>query len=308
MKLRLALALPLLMLWAGGCPPADNGGNPGDIAGMTVEATAPTSAGRGDLVSLSARVIDGPGEVTYQWYQTYGRAVELSSNLGPIVTFDAPSLPSTQELRFRVDSTVRGQTFSDEVTIVIAEDPSYGFEPGSGDGGGGGDSDPAPVVRLVTSKGTMVVELNRTKAPVSVRNFLRYVDEGFYNGTVFHRVIADFVIQGGGFDQELAEKETHEPIINEASNGLKNVRGTIAMARLPDPDSATSQFYFNLIDNDSLNKTDNLPGYAVFGRITEGLSVMDAIGAVETGDKNGMSDVPIDNVVLTRVERVTAGK
>jgi peptidylprolyl isomerase/peptidyl-prolyl cis-trans isomerase A (cyclophilin A)/peptidyl-prolyl cis-trans isomerase B (cyclophilin B) len=137
-----------------------------------------------------------------------------------------------------------------------------------------------------------------------VANFLQYVDDGHYNSTIFHRVIADFVVQGGGYNAELDELPTRAPIVNEANNGLANDRGTIAMARTEDPDSATSQFFFNVKDNDDLNYSPSNAGYAVFGRIVEGLDVVDEIAAVDTESRDGFDDVPIEDVILVRVERI----
>ena len=143
-------------------------------------------------------------------------------------------------------------------------------------------------VKLTTSMGDIVIELNEDAAPVSVKNFLRYVEEGFYNGTIFHRVMPNFMIQGGGFSADMVRKPTHEPIINEANNGLKNDSGTIAMARTDNPNSATCQFFINHTDNDFLNYGgSNKPGYAVFGKVVEGMDVVDKIAAVETGNKGG---------------------
>ena len=155
------------------------------------------------------------------------------------------------------------------------------------------------MVKLQTSMGDIVIELDEKAAPITTKNFLRYVEEGFYDGTIFHRVISDFMIQGGGFTAELARKETHAPIANEASNGLKNERGTIAMARTPDPDSATAQFFINHKDNAGLDYTGpGNPGYAVFGRTVEGMDVVDAIAAVKTTVRNGMPNVPVEPVVI----------
>ena len=157
----------------------------------------------------------------------------------------------------------------------------------------------AKMVKLETSMGDIVIELDEAAAPVTVKNFLTYVEEGFYDGTIFHRVIPDFMIQGGGFTAEMAQEETHAPIVNEASNGLKNDRGTIAMARTPDPDSATAQFFINHKNNDSLNYIENRnPGYAVFGRTVEGMDVVDAIAAVKTTVRMGMPNVPVEPVVI----------
>ena len=154
-------------------------------------------------------------------------------------------------------------------------------------------------VKLETSMGDIVIELNEEAAAVTVKNFLRYVEEGFYDGTIFHRVIPNFMIQGGGFTADMRRKQTLEPIINEAANGLKNDRGTITMARTNDPDSATSQFFINHKDNDFLNYAQGRnPGYAVFGKVVEGMNVVDAIAAVGTTMRRGMQDVPVEPVVI----------
>jgi cyclophilin family peptidyl-prolyl cis-trans isomerase len=162
------------------------------------------------------------------------------------------------------------------------------------------DMDNGPTkVKLETSMGDMVIELNAEAAPVTVKNFLQYVEEGFYDGTIFHRVIPDFMVQGGGFTAEMTKKETRAPIVNEATNGLKNERGTTAMARTSDPDSATAQFFVNLIDNDFLNYiNDGNPGYAVFGQVVEGMETVDKIATVETGSQKGMEDVPTEPVLI----------
>lgn len=158
-------------------------------------------------------------------------------------------------------------------------------------------------MRLVfkTSHGDFTVELYPDEAPGTVENFLRYVDEGFYDGTIFHRVIPDFVIQGGGFTPELERKPTHDPIRNEAGNGLSNEMGTLSMARTSDPHSATSQFFVNLGDNTPLDAGD---GYAVFGRVVEGMEVVEAIADLPTGVRGGMRDVPTETAGIQRVERV----
>jgi cyclophilin family peptidyl-prolyl cis-trans isomerase len=154
-------------------------------------------------------------------------------------------------------------------------------------------------VRLETTMGNMVIELNEEAAPVTTRNFLRYAEDGFYDGTIFHRVIPDFMIQGGGFTEQMVKKETREPIVNEASTGLKNDRGTIAMARTSDSDSATAQFFVNHVDNDFLNYVDSSnPGYAVFGKVIEGMETADKIAAVKTTSQKGMDDVPAEPVVI----------
>lgn len=159
-------------------------------------------------------------------------------------------------------------------------------------------------VEMKTSMGDMTIELDAEAAPVTVKNFLEYVEDGFYNGTVFHRVIPGFMIQGGGMDKDLNTKPNNDPIVNEASNGLKNDRGTIAMARTSDPDSATSQFFINHKDNDFLNYAGPAPdkiGYAVFGRVTEGMDVVDTIAEVKTTRKGHYADVPAEPVEILSV-------
>jgi len=155
------------------------------------------------------------------------------------------------------------------------------------------------VVKLETSMGNIVIELNEQAAPITVKNFLEYVTEGFYDGTIFHRVIPGFMIQGGGFTNKLVRKETQDPIINEARGGPSNKRGTLAMARTSDPDSATSQFFINHSDNEFLNYVNSdQAGYAVFGKVTEGMDVVDAIASVKTSTQKGMDDVPVEPVII----------
>jgi cyclophilin family peptidyl-prolyl cis-trans isomerase len=149
-----------------------------------------------------------------------------------------------------------------------------------------------------TTLGTFEVELNRTAAPVTVENFVSYVNSGFYNGTIFHRVIPGFMVQGGGFTPDGAQKKTNAPIKLESNNGLKNTKGTIAMARTMVQDSATSQFFVNTIDNDFLNYAPGNPGYAVFGRVTSGMDTIMKIEAVRTTSKSGMSDWPVQDVLI----------
>jgi peptidyl-prolyl cis-trans isomerase B (cyclophilin B) len=157
-------------------------------------------------------------------------------------------------------------------------------------------------VKLATTLGDIVIELNAEKAPVTTENFLNYVRDGFYDGTIFHRVIPNFMIQGGGFNDQMMQKMTQDPVKNEADNGLTNDRGTIAMARTQDPDSATAQFFINHKDNAFLNHTSPDVqgwGYCVFGKVTEGMDVVDAIAAVSTTNRSGHSDVPEDVIVIT---------
>lgn len=163
------------------------------------------------------------------------------------------------------------------------------------------------MIRFTTNKGVFDVELNEAAAPKTCENFLQYVRSGFYNGTIFHRVISGFMIQGGGFEPGLQQKETKAPIENEADNGLKNDKYTIAMARTNDPHSATSQFFINVADNDFLNHTSPTPrgwGYAVFGKVVAGTDVVDAIAAVRTASRSWYGDVPVEDVVMEKVEEI----
>ena len=171
--------------------------------------------------------------------------------------------------------------------------------------GTGRAADKNPVVAIDTSLGTIKVELNEEKAPITVKNFLAYVDDKFYDGTVFHRVIPDFMIQGGGFEPGMKEKQTKEAIKNESYNNLTNDRGTIAMARTPKPDSATAQFFINLKNNNFLNKAQARDGvgYAVFGKVIQGMDVVDKIAEVETATRGGNENVPVKDVIIKSVRR-----
>lgn len=159
-------------------------------------------------------------------------------------------------------------------------------------------------VRLTTNYGDIVIELDTENAPLTTDNFLKYVEQGFYDGTIFHRVIPGFMIQGGGFTADMQRKRTNPPVRNEASNGLNNLAGTIAMARTNNPDSATSQFFINLADNAFLDYKAENPGYAVFGKIIEGMATVEKIGDVETGATKGMKDVPVEPVIIESAEIV----
>ncbi|MEU1820217.1 peptidylprolyl isomerase [Streptomyces roseifaciens] len=162
-------------------------------------------------------------------------------------------------------------------------------------------------VRLSTNHGDIVLELNSEAAPKTVQNFLEYVDAGHYNGTIFHRVISGFMIQGGGFTPDMQQKPANAPIENEANNGLQNNRGTVAMARTNDPHSASAQFFINTVDNAFLNHSSPTPqgwGYAVFGKVVEGDDVVDAIRDVRTASKGFHQDVPVEPVIIERAERV----
>ncbi len=164
-------------------------------------------------------------------------------------------------------------------------------------------SQAAPTVEMQTSMGAIVIELDAEKAPLTVKNFLQYANDGFYNGTIFHRVIEGFMIQGGGFTKDMGEKPTGAQIPNEARNGLKNQRGTIAMARRAEPHSATAQFFINHKDNDALDYPSRDGwGYAVFGKVTQGLDVVDKIAKVRTGNRGMFQDVPVEPVVIQSVK------
>ncbi|MSR09324.1 MAG: peptidyl-prolyl cis-trans isomerase [Gammaproteobacteria bacterium] len=156
-------------------------------------------------------------------------------------------------------------------------------------------------VKIETTAGDFVVQLDAARAPLTVANFLQYVTDGFYAGTIFHRVVNGFVIQGGGFTPELAQKPHRPPVVNESGNGLSNRRGSVAMARTGEPHSADSQFYVNLADNVPLDAKPTRWGYAVFGEVVQGMDVVDEIGHRVTGSKGGMQDVPVEAVVIRKI-------
>ncbi len=162
------------------------------------------------------------------------------------------------------------------------------------------------MIRFETSHGAFTVELFPKEAPVTAENFLRYADDGFFDGTIFHRIVPGFVIQGGGLNADFSNKKTRAPISNEAKNGLKNGRGYLSMARTSDVNSATSQFFVNLVDNAFLDHGPRDFGYAVFGRVTEGMEVIDKIARVSTGRRKGYTDAPLEDVVITSARRLPA--
>ncbi len=189
------------------------------------------------------------------------------------------------------------QKFSLILTLILTSTLSFAME--------NKKADTQTKVKLTTSMGNIVVQVNGKSAPISSENFLTYVKEGFYDGTIFHRIIPEFMAQGGGFDGDLKQKTVHAPIKNEADNGLKNTRGTLAMARTSDPDSATAQFFINYKDNGFLNYTSSTAqgwGYAVFAEVIEGMDVVDKMEKVATGNKGGHQDVPKENIVIEKAE------
>ena len=181
-----------------------------------------------------------------------------------------------------------------------APEPAAEESAPSGEAAEGASDIVYPTVEMQTSLGLLTIEVYPDEAPKTVENFLSYVNDGFFDGTIFHRVVPGFVIQGGGFTPDMTKKETQPPIENEADNGLRNLRGTICMARTNDPHSATSQFFINTKDNPMLDHQDKIRnwGYAVFGKVTTGLDVVDAIEAVDTGSRDGYQDVPLEPVVI----------
>ncbi len=231
--------------------------------------------------------------ISYNWQQLTGPAVTLNGASTVWARFNAPDyIEGNSDLDFDLTVTDdQGRTDTDTVTITIL-DPDV----------------TRPRVRIETTLGNIVVELNAEEAPITVENFLQYVDDDFYDGTIFHRVIPDFVIQGGGYLPGLVEQDgLRDPIVNEADNGLSNLRGTIAMARQNDPDTATSQFFINHADNTDLDPGGITPdGYAVFGEVIQGLDVVDQIAAVETTTVEGFQDVPVNDIIIERIVRISA--
>ena len=253
-------------------------------------------AGAGGVVTLDGTNSRGTA-LSYEWQQVGGVSVELDDADEALATFVAPDYEAggTNRLEFELQvRDTRGRSDTDRVVITVVEDAD--------------SAEAYPRVRFTTSMGTFVVELDRVNAPITVENFLEYAQDGFYDGTIFHRVIADFMIQGGGYLPGLVEKETRDPITNESDNGLSNERGTIAMARMSDADSATSQFYINVVDNTHLDGQEGQAGYTVFGEVVEGIDVVDAIAEVETESRDSFNDVPVQDVVIISAERIASVK
>ena len=200
-----------------------------------------------------------------------------------------------------------GTQASTGTTIQVADTTSTTSTPSPGDGMSQANSSGNPKVLIETSKGNITIELDAENAPLSSANFVSYVKDGFYDGTIFHRVMPNFMVQGGGMNPDMSEKQTKASIQNEANNGLKNDRGTLAMARTNMPHSASSQFFINVVDNTFLNFKSETPqgwGYAVFGKVTEGMDVVDAIVGVKTGNHGMHQNVPVEPVTMQKVTLV----
>ena len=276
----------------GGSGSVTGGGTGGGSGGSVVaNAGGDQRATPGSPVTLNGSASTGQG-LSFAWRQVVGPTVTLNAQNSSRPNFLAPLFTpgGANQLEFELTVTDRrGRTATDRVIIDIVQQ----------------SADEMPQVRIVTNVGNIIVELNPREAPITVANFLEYVDDNFYAGTIFHRVIADFVIQGGGYDVALNARDVGDPIELEADNGLQNDRGTIAMARTTDANSATSQFYINVVDNDSLNADTNPPGYAVFGEVIEGMSVVDRIASVPTEARLNFQDVPVDDIIIQRIERVS---
>jgi peptidyl-prolyl cis-trans isomerase A (cyclophilin A) len=243
----------------------------------------------GATVTLDGRQSSGRN-LTFAWVQVNASNITLQNPTSPQPTFVAPEFNANVngQNEYEFELTVKDDRNRSDTDRVVVRVRSA--------------SDRNPQVRIITTMGDITVELFPDDAPKTVENFLQYVEDDFYNGLIFHRVIAGFVVQGGGFQPGLTPRTPRAPIQLEA--GLPNDRGTIAMARTDDPNSATSQFYFNLVDNDSLNPGAGRPGYAVFGRVVSGMSVVDRIATVPTEARSGHQDVPVDDVLILRTERI----
>lgn len=265
-----------------------------DIPAPVADAGADQEVYEGDDVTLSASGSTGLG-LSYEWSQINGSTIELAETGKSSLAFSAPSFVTGADNTYEFEVTVTdvfGESVSDSAVVTVVSAEEITGEEGK------------TLVRVRTSLGNFVIQLEDDLAPITVANFLQYVDDDFFDGTIFHRVIADFMVQGGGFLPSLEKKDTRDPIELEADNGLENDRGMVAMARTSDPDSATAQFYVNVVDNDSLNADQSPPGYTVFGTVIQGMTVVDAIAAVDTGTRDSFEDVPIDDVDIIEILRV----
>lgn len=274
----------------------EDGGGGGSSVRVAARAGADQTVSPEDQVTLDGATSRGEA-LRYLWRQTAGTEVTLEGAESAQATFTAPAYDAetseNNELTFELlVRDVAGRRSTDEVVVRVLN-PSQNT---------GSDK---PRVRMTTNLGSFTIELYSDDAPVTVENFLQYVDDGHYDGLIFHRVIAGFVIQGGGYTPELVERPTRDPIVNESDNGLSNQRGTLSMARKNDPDSATSQFFVNLVDNSAtLDPRDGRSGYAVFGRVVEGMEVVDTIATVEKESRGQFSDIPVEDVVIQSASRV----
>jgi peptidyl-prolyl cis-trans isomerase A (cyclophilin A) len=267
--------------------PGSGGDTGAGTSGPTADAGTDQTVVAGDTVTLDGSESTGAG-LDYAWRQSSGPTVTLKDDTREQATFVAPPYRTDGQNEYvfvlRVTDN-RDRSTSDSVTVTVLDPSTVGQR-----------------VLIETTFGNIVVELDEEAAPITVENFLAYINEGFYTNTIFHRVIPGFVVQGGGFLADLTLKDTRDPIVLESDNGLKNLRGTIAMARRTDPDSATSQFYFNVVDNDALDyQSEANPGYAVFGSVFSGMDVVDRIATVETETRSGMQDVPVQDVLIRSV-------
>lgn len=247
-------------------------------------------------VELSALNSAGP-IVSYRWRLVTGAGVTLSAPTAAVTTFTAPEFVTggTNKLEFELTIKDASDTIArDRVVITITKaSDSNGNTNGNG---------PLPRVKVKTTLGDFVIQLEQKKSPKTVENFLAYVDDNFYDNLLIHRVVAGFVIQGGGFSPGLVEKDvTRDPVQSEASNGLRNVRGTVAMAlRGGDPNSGTTQFFVNLVDNLFLDEQQ----FTVFGSVVEGMNIIDTIGTVQTVTRNSLDNVPVNDIVITDIQRL----
>ncbi|MCK4340457.1 MAG: peptidylprolyl isomerase [Phycisphaerae bacterium] len=265
-------------------------GTGGSAPGPVADAGQALRVLPGDTVTLDGSGSSGD-QLVYRWRQVSGPEIELNEADTISPTFVVPAYEPEGENKIVIELAVTdagNRTVTDQVTITI-RDPE------------------ASETRVVisTNMGDFVIELDPGNAPVTVENFLQYVDDGFYDGLIFHRVIADFVIQTGGYLPGLNQSEEGDMIVNESDNGLSNVRGSVAMARTSDPHSAASQWYVNLVDNLNLDynyETDEW-GYTVFGTVIDGMEVVDRIGAVPTETRSGFNDVPVNDVIVRSATR-----
>lgn len=317
------LARPLLaflligsMLLAGGCPTGVPGTSPPPTSEVNATALGPETVPGGTDFSLAVALDGDTSGLSYQWFQTSGPRAEFTVDADGIAYVVAPAVEREQRAGFRVDVLSAGSVVASAVIAVtfeprpLIDDPGTDPNEDGGGGGGGGGGDGGTTTKTIrvemrTSKGVVIMDLYADKAPVTVDNFLKYVDDKFYDNTLFHRVVPNFVVQGGGFTTGMVEKTTRPPIKSEASNGLKNNRGSVAMARTSNVSSATSQFYVNVKNNNDLDYGGpSSPGYTVFGVVVTGMDVIDEIAGVPTTTADGgHQNVPVDDVLILSIRR-----